>query len=100
MGVTEDGVPNTERAPARVPPYVQAFMRQGLMYWWDPLNAAAAITGRLVTYERTRLTVVQSGVEAGRTVVDPRGARIHLGVAADAQAFENHFLAMLNGRAR
>ena len=34
----------------------------------------AAITGRLVTYERTRLTVVQSGVEAGRTVVDPRGA--------------------------
>jgi purine nucleosidase len=79
-------------------PDVQGFMRQGLMYWWDPLNAAAAITGRLVTYERTRLTVVQSGVEAGRTVVDPRGARIRLGVAADAQAFENHFLAMLNGR--
>ena len=69
-------------------PDVQEFMRQGLMYWWDPLNAAAAITGRLVTYERTRLTVVQSGVEAGRTVVDPHGARIHLGVAADAQAFE------------
>ena len=81
-------------------PDVQEFMRQGLMYWWDPLNAAAAITGRLVTYEPTRLTVVQSGVEAGRTVVDPRGARIRLGVAADAQAFENHFLAMLNGRAR
>jgi purine nucleosidase len=79
-------------------PDVQGFMRQGLMYWWDPLNAAAAITGRLVTYERTRLTVVQSGVEAGRTVVDPRGARIRLGVAADAQAFEDHFLAMLNGR--
>jgi purine nucleosidase len=79
-------------------PDVQGFMRQGLMYWWDPLNAAAAITGRFVTYERTRLTVVQSGVEAGRTVVDPRGARIRLGVAADAQAFENHFLAMLNGR--
>lgn len=77
-------------------PDVREFMRQGLMYWWDPLNAAAAITGRLVTYERTRLTVVQSGVEAGRTVVDPRGARIRLGVAADAQAFENHFLAMLN----
>ena len=80
-------------------PDVQGFMRQGLMYWWDPLNAAAAITGRLVTYERTRLTVVQRGVEAGRTVVDPRGARIRLGVAADAQAFEDHFLAMLNGRA-
>ena len=79
-------------------PDVQEFMRQGLMYWWDPLNAAAAITGRFVTYERTRLTVVQSGVEAGRTVVDPRGARIRLGVAADAQAFEDHFLAMLNGR--
>ena len=54
----------------------------------------------LVTYEPTRLSVVQSGVEAGRTVVDPRGARIRLGVAADAQAFEDHFLAMLNGRAR
>ena len=81
-------------------PDVREFMRQGLMYWWDPLNAAAAITGRFVTYERTRLTVVQSGVEAGRTVVDPRGARIRLGVAADAPAFENHFLAMLNGRAR
>jgi inosine-uridine nucleoside N-ribohydrolase len=80
-------------------PDVQGFMHQGLMYWWDPLNAAAAITGRFVTYERTRLTVVQSGPEAGRTVVDPRGARIRLGVAADAQAFENHFLAVLNGRA-
>jgi len=72
-------------------------MRQGLMYWWDPLNAAAAITGRFVRYERTRLTVVQTGVEAGRTIVDPRGARIRLGVAADAHGFENHFLAMLNG---
>ena len=70
------------------------------MYWWDPLNAAAAVTGRLVTYEPTRLSVVQSGVEAGRTVADPRGARIHLGVAADARAFEDHFLDMLNGRAR
>ena len=29
----------------------------------------------------------------------PRGARIRLGVAADARAFETHFLAMLNGRA-
>jgi purine nucleosidase len=80
-------------------PDVREFMRRGSMYWWDPLNAAAMVTGRLVTYERTRLTVVQSGLEAGRTVVDPRGARIRLGVAADAQAFENHFLAMLNGRA-
>jgi purine nucleosidase len=81
-------------------PDVQGFMRQGLMYWWDPLNAAAAITGRLVTYEPTRLSVVQSGAEAGRTVLDPRGARIRLGAAADAQTFEDHFLAMLNGRAR
>jgi inosine-uridine nucleoside N-ribohydrolase len=80
-------------------PDVQGFMRQGLMYWWDPLNAAAAITGRLVTYDHTRLSVVQSGVEAGRTVFAPRGARISLGVAADAPAFEDHFLAMLNGRA-
>ena len=31
-------------------------------------------------------------------VVDPRVARIRLGVAADAQAFENHILATLNGR--
>ena len=76
-------------------PDVQEYMRQGLMYWWDPLNAAAAITGRFVTYQPTRLSVVQSGVEAGRTVVDPRGARIRLGVAADARAFENHFLATL-----
>jgi purine nucleosidase len=81
-------------------PDVQEYMRQGLMYWWDPLDAAAAITGRFVTYERTRLSVVQSGVEAGRTVVDPRGARVRLGVAADAAAFEDHFLAVLNGRAR
>ncbi len=51
-----------------------------------------------MTYERTRLTVVQSGLEAGRTVVDPRGARIDLGVAADARGFESHFLAMLKGR--
>jgi inosine-uridine nucleoside N-ribohydrolase len=77
-------------------PDVQGFMRQGLMYWWDPLNAAAAITHRFVTYEPTRLTVVQSGLEAGRTVVDPRGARVHLGVSADASAFEDHFLATLS----
>jgi purine nucleosidase len=81
-------------------PDVQEYMRQGLMYWWDPLDAAAAITARFVTYEPTRLTVVQSGVEAGRTVVDPRGARIRLGVAADAAAFEEHFLAMLAKRGR
>ncbi len=81
-------------------PDVQEYMRQGLMYWWDPLAAATAITGRFVTYERTRLSVVQSGPEAGRTVVDPRGARIHLGVAADARAFEHRFLAVLNGRVR
>ncbi len=81
-------------------PDVQEYMRQGLMYWWDPLNAAAAITGGLVRYEPTRLTVVQSGLEAGRTVVDPRGARIRLGVAADAHGFENHFLAMLSRSAR
>jgi hypothetical protein len=98
------GADNTTVATATVvtilsDPDVREFMRQGLMYWWDPLNAAAMITGRLVTYQRTRLTVVQSGVEAGRTVVDPRGARIRLGVTADAHAFENHFLAMLNGRA-
>jgi len=79
-------------------PDVQGFMRQGLMYWWDPLNAAAAITGRFVTYEPTRLSVVQGGLEAGRTVVDPRGARIRLGVAADARGFEDHFLAMLMAR--
>jgi purine nucleosidase len=42
---------------------VQEFMREGLMYWWDPLNAAAAITRRLVTYQRTRLAVV--GVYGG-----------------------------------
>jgi inosine-uridine nucleoside N-ribohydrolase len=77
-------------------PDVQEYMRQGLMYWWDPLDAAAAITGRFVSYERTRLSVVESGPEAGRTVVDPRGAPVRLGVAADAQAFESHFLAVLN----
>jgi inosine-uridine nucleoside N-ribohydrolase len=77
-------------------PDVQEYMRQGLMYWWDPLDAAAAITGRFVTYERTRITVVQSGPEAGRTIIDPRGARVRLGVAADAQAFEDHFLATLS----
>ena len=60
------GADNTTVATATVvtilsDPDVQGFMRQGLMYWWDPLNAAAAITGRLVTYQRSRLTVVQSG---------------------------------------
>ena len=99
------GADNTTVASATVvtilaDPDVREFMRQGLMYWWDPLNAAAAVTGRFVRYTPTRLSVVQSGVEAGRTVTDPRGARIHLGVAADARAFEDHFLDMLNGRAR
>lgn len=79
-------------------PDVQEYMRQGLMYWWDPLDAAAAITGRFVTYEPTRLSVVQSGLEAGRTAVDPRGARVYLGVDANAQAFENHFLKTLKVR--
>jgi purine nucleosidase len=81
-------------------PDVQGFMRQGLMYWWDPLDAAATIVDGVVTYEPTRLSVVQGGLEAGRTVVDPRGARVRLGVSADARLFEDHFLDMLNGRLR
>lgn len=79
-------------------PDVQGFMRQGLMFWWDPLDAAATIVDDLVRYEPTRLRVVQDGLEMGRTVVDPRGARVELGVDADAARFEGHFLDVLNGR--
>lgn len=79
-------------------PDVQGFMRQGLMFWWDPLDAAATVVDRLVRYEPTRLRVVQDGVEMGRTVVDPRGARVRLGVRADAARFEGHFLDVLNRR--
>jgi hypothetical protein len=44
------------------------------------------------------VTVVQSGTDEGRTVVDPRGTLVHFGVSASADRFHDAFIDVLNDR--
>ena len=80
-------------------PDVIEFMRQGLMYWWDPLDAAAAITGRFVTYERPGSPSCKAGWRrvarwSTRRSSNPPGRR------GRRPGIEDHFLVTLNGRRR
>lgn len=71
----------------------------GLFYWWDPLNTVVAVSDEeIVEFESARVRVVQSGPSQGRTVLDSHGARVRATYAADQSAFEDAFLAGLNGQ--
>lgn len=67
-------------------------------FWWDPLAAVAATVRGGETFKPMHVTVVQSGTDEGRTVVDPRGTLVHFGVSASADRFHDAFIDVLNDR--
>ncbi len=69
----------------------------GELYWWDALNAVAATTDGIVSYRLLPIDVVQSGPSAGRTVVSPFGALVHVGFNANTARWTNEMIAGLNG---
>lgn len=70
----------------------------GLLYWWDPLAAMAAVHSGVVTFEAIPLDVVTEGASAGRTRRAIEGWGTLVGVSADAQRFEDLLLESLTYR--
>jgi inosine-uridine nucleoside N-ribohydrolase len=82
-------------------PFFFGAISQGVSFSWaDPLDAIASETSDIVSYEWDKISVVQSGPSAGRTVSvgpsDP-GAWMRVGIKADRVGFENHLIGALNG---
>ena len=70
----------------------------GLFYWWDPLAVVAATRNDdVVGFESKRISVVQSGAQAGRTLESNQGSRLRVATEADRARFERAFLDGLNG---
>ncbi len=65
--------------------------------WWDPLAALSATTHHLVSFEWTRIEVIQDGVSSGRTLESPSGTLMRVGFSADTALFERTLLDVLNG---
>ena len=61
-----------------------------------PVNAVASTTGGVVTYRLLPINVVQNGPSAGRTVVSPFGAPVHVGLNADTARWTHEMIAGLN----
>lgn len=77
--------------------YMNQWWLDGGMYWWDTLAAALVIDPKLVTVEDMALDVItEEGPEMGRTVETLDGASMRVATAADRQAFEALFVAVLN----
>jgi inosine-uridine nucleoside N-ribohydrolase len=79
-------------------PELADFLAAGQLFWWDPVAAMSAIRPGTVTFETGRLTVVQQGPSAGRTVLSRTGGRVRFAAASDAAAFEQRFIDTLNNR--
>lgn len=80
-------------------PIVQFGVAFHLFYWWDPLAATVAL-GRadVVDSDRVRVGVITAeGPSSGRTFVTRRGPRARVAMHADAAAFEDAFVAGLDG---
>jgi inosine-uridine nucleoside N-ribohydrolase len=79
-------------------PLLVGAVQAGLpVFWWDPLAALSATNLRLVQYRWKRITVIQDGVSAGRTIESPTGAWMRFGVSANTALFESTLLGVLNG---
>ena len=61
-------------------------------YFWDTLTAAVLLDGSVVKTEPMRIRVETSGASQGRTVEDPRGARVDVAVDASQPRVERMFL--------
>lgn len=79
-------------------PLIQFGISLGLFYWWDPLAATSAVGENTVNYTRQRISVVQTGASAGRTIADANGIQMLVGTSGNTTAFENNFIDTLNGR--
>jgi len=75
-----------------------ASTKQGFLYWWDPLNAVAALNPGLVTWKQEGVSVVQSGADIGQTKPTADGAQLQVGQKADGAKFEQLFLDTMNGK--
>jgi inosine-uridine nucleoside N-ribohydrolase len=70
----------------------------GAYFFWDPLAAVAMVDSDVVTTEARHLEVIEAaGEQHGATVDSADGAEVMLATGADRQAFEESFLATLNG---
>ncbi len=73
------------------------FIESGGYYFWDPLAAAVLADESVVTLDTRDVTVVDiPGDENGRTKPVGNGPTIRVATAADAAAFEQTFIEMLN----
>lgn len=76
----------------------QPWLPGGDYYFWDPLAAALVVEPALATVGERTIDVVEGERETlGQTVDGPPGEPIRVVVGADALAFEEEFLATLNG---
>jgi purine nucleosidase len=80
-------------------PELKPYIEDGTAFWWDTLAASEAFDDvNPVRLRREKIDVRQDGAAAGRTFVTPGGTPQNVGYDADPVAFENGYLAMLNGR--
>lgn len=72
------------------------FMTAGDYFVWDPLTAAVVRDPTLVTTRPATVRVVEgAGLDGGRLVEDPAGARVTLATSADRARFEAFLLSSL-----
>jgi inosine-uridine nucleoside N-ribohydrolase len=66
-------------------------------FWWDPVTAVAADRPDIVDHHADPIVVRTDGKAAGRTEVGGGGPPVAYALHADAAAFEDQFLRVLNG---
>lgn len=72
------------------------FMTGGDYYLWDPLAAVAIREPAILGTRTATLRVIEgAGLDGGRLVEDPAGARVTIATSADRGAFEERLLASL-----
>lgn len=75
---------------------VNTFMLDGGYHLWDPLSAAVIRDPSLVRTREARVRVVEgAGIDGGRLLEDPAGARVTIATSADRARFEALLLASL-----
>ncbi|MBI3549295.1 MAG: nucleoside hydrolase [Elusimicrobia bacterium] len=63
-------------------------------FFWDTLAAAALLDPTMLKTETMRLRVVTEGPSQGRTVEDPNGREVEVGVGVNAKRLEDFILAL------
>jgi inosine-uridine nucleoside N-ribohydrolase len=74
-------------------------IREGWLYFWDPLAAAIATDESLASLQDLRLIVKEEeGPDSGRIMKSSKGQMVRVAIRADPARFEKLFLDKLNGR--